>query len=213
MPDVREAVLQLDRTQLETLGIDGLFEVATEAGIRDVRDLVWRGSTGIVLIRLERSVAAGRIDGLEPIVWWERIEKEGAGATYLLEISIPELPEEQEAITRTVRGMDERGIQVSVVGSQDDISRGVERLGEVGIDARVERFADYQGPSAPLDALTARQREVVRIAHDLGYFEVPRSATPADVAAELDIDPSTAGEHLRRAQANLMDHLLGAAED
>jgi DNA-binding CsgD family transcriptional regulator len=213
MPDVREAVLQLDRAQLETLGIDGLFEVATAAGIRDIRDLVWRGSTGIVLIRLERPVAADRIDDLDPIVWWERIEEDGPGATYLLEVSIPELPEEQEAITRTVRGMDERGIQVSVVGSQDDISRGVERLGEVGIDARVERFADYQGPAAPLDALTARQREVVRIAHDLGYFEVPRSATPEDVAAELDIDPSTVGEHLRRAQANLMDHLLGESED
>ncbi len=213
MPDVREAVLHIDRTQLEALGMDGLFEAATEAGIRDVQDLVWRGSSGIVLIRLENPVADGRIDDLEPIVWWERIEDDGSGTTYLCEISIPELPEEQDAITRNVRGMNERGIQVSVVGSQDDISRGVERLGEVGINARVERFADYRGPSAPLDALTDRQREVVSVAHELGYFEVPRSATPEDIAAELDLEPSTVGEHLRRAQANLIDHLLGEYGD
>lgn len=212
MPDVREAVLQLDRSQLETLGMGELIETATDAGIRDVRDLVWRGASGIVLIRVERPVAADRLDDLEPIVWWERLEEDGSGATYLCEVSVPELPEEQDAITRNLRGMNERGVEVSVVGSQDDISRGVERLDEIGVTARVERFADYRGPSAPLDSLTDRQREVVRTAHELGYFEVPRSATPEDVAAELDIDPSTAGEHLRRAQANLMDHLLGGRE-
>ncbi|WP_276257874.1 helix-turn-helix domain-containing protein [Haloglomus litoreum] len=212
MPDVREAVLQLDWAQLETLGLGDLFEVVDEAGIRDVTDLVWRGSTGIVLVRLERPVAAGRLDALDPVVWWERLPESGDGATYLCELRIPELPE-QEVITRDVRGMDERGIQVAIVGSQADISRGVERLDEVGVDARVERFADYQGPSAPLDALTARQREVVRTAHELGYYDVPREATADDIAERLDLDPSTVGEHLRRAQANLMDHLLAGTED
>lgn len=74
-------------------------------------------------------------------------------------------------------------------------------------------FATEVGIRDVRDLIRRGSTGIVRIAHDLSHFEVPRSATPEDVAAELDIDPSTVGEHLRRAQANLMDHLLGGAED
>ena len=46
--------------------------------------------------------------------------------------------------------------------------------------------------------LTDRQRECLSVALREGYFQVPRDATLAEVAATLDVDTSTASETIRR---------------
>ncbi|WP_338741182.1 helix-turn-helix domain-containing protein [Haloplanus salilacus] len=56
--------------------------------------------------------------------------------------------------------------------------------------------------------LTDRQREVLRTAHEMGYFEYPRRANATAVADELDIGLSTFTEHLTAAQGALLDELL-----
>jgi len=58
---------------------------------------------------------------------------------------------------------------------------------------------------ATTDALTDRQREAVRVAYELGYFEIPRKASLDDVAAELGISASSCSERLRRAQTALFE--------
>lgn len=57
-------------------------------------------------------------------------------------------------------------------------------------------------------ALTDRQREVLRTANDMGYFQHPRGAHATDVAEELDISVSTFSEHLRAAEAKVIDSLV-----
>ncbi|WP_436935535.1 helix-turn-helix domain-containing protein [Halovenus marina] len=59
-----------------------------------------------------------------------------------------------------------------------------------------------------LRKLTERQREVVRTAYRMGYFEYPREANAGEVASELDIGTSTFTEHLNAAQSKLLDELL-----
>jgi predicted DNA binding protein len=56
--------------------------------------------------------------------------------------------------------------------------------------------------------LTTAQAEAVRVAYDAGYFELPRTATAAEVAAELDISKSAFLERLRRAQASVFGSLF-----
>jgi predicted DNA binding protein len=56
--------------------------------------------------------------------------------------------------------------------------------------------------------LTDRQREVIRTAHEMGYFEYPREANATAVADALDIGVSTFAEHLAAAQRALLDDLL-----
>ncbi|WP_311171926.1 helix-turn-helix domain-containing protein [Halobellus ordinarius] len=56
--------------------------------------------------------------------------------------------------------------------------------------------------------LTDRQREVLRTAHEMGYFEHPKRANAGEVAAELGIDPSTFTEHLAAAQGKLLSTIL-----
>lgn len=56
--------------------------------------------------------------------------------------------------------------------------------------------------------LTERQREVLKTAHRMGYFEHPKAANAGEVAAELDISRSTFAEHLAAAQSKLLNVIL-----
>jgi predicted DNA binding protein len=56
--------------------------------------------------------------------------------------------------------------------------------------------------------LTARQREVLQTAYDMGYFDHPKGANASEVADTLEISSSTFSEHLSAAQRKVLDALL-----
>lgn len=56
--------------------------------------------------------------------------------------------------------------------------------------------------------LTDRQLEVLQTAYEKGYFERPKRANASELAAELDISPSTFTEHLVTAQRKILDDVL-----
>ncbi len=60
--------------------------------------------------------------------------------------------------------------------------------------------------------LTERQREVLEVAHEMGYFSHPKGANAGEVAEELGITTSTFTEHLAAAQSKLLDAILEDAE-
>ncbi|MFC4542880.1 helix-turn-helix domain-containing protein [Halosolutus amylolyticus] len=97
-------------------------------------------------------------------------------------------------------------VRFSVVGEPEDLKRALAQIPD-GIEPTVDGVGEYDGSDAVTGALTARQREALRVGRDLGYFDVPRSASVEDVAAELDCAPGTAAEHLRKAAATVMDEL------
>ncbi|MFB1063722.1 helix-turn-helix domain-containing protein [Natrinema sp. H-ect4] len=97
-------------------------------------------------------------------------------------------------------------IRFSVVGESEDLRRALAGIPE-GIEATVDRVGEYDGTDAAVGALTDRQREALRVGRELGYFDVPRTASVEDVAAALDCAPGTAAEHLRKAEATVMDAL------
>lgn len=63
--------------------------------------------------------------------------------------------------------------------------------------------------SAIPDDLTDRQREVLRVAHETGFFEWPRARTGEEVAERLDISQSTFTEHLRSGERKVFEALFG----
>jgi predicted DNA binding protein len=86
-----------------------------------------------------------------------------------------------------------------------------DRLGELGglletagIDFELESVGDAH-PRAADGLLTARQREVVLAARDLGYYDVPRTATLTEVAEALGVAKATASDTLHRAESHLVD--------
>jgi hypothetical protein len=93
------------------------------------------------------------------------------------------------------------------VGTVDDVVADLRdqfdgvRLGSVTRQTQQER-----GDLVVLDRddLTARQREVLSTAREMGYFEYPKGANASEVADALDIAPSTFAEHLAAAQSKVM---------
>lgn len=60
--------------------------------------------------------------------------------------------------------------------------------------------------------LSYQQLTVLRAAHSMGYFDVPRQASADDIAAELDIAQSTLSERLRLAEKQLFELVFSAEE-
>lgn len=63
------------------------------------------------------------------------------------------------------------------------------------------------------DLLTDRQRQVVETAVEMGFYDIPRQATTADIASELDAASSTVNELLRRAEDRIIKSAVGGDVD
>jgi predicted DNA binding protein len=91
-----------------------------------------------------------------------------------------------------------------VVGDAERLQDALEHA-PTGMDVRVDEIDTLRdGPGDPPAGLSERQREAVAVALDLGYYDRPREATHADVAAALGCAPSTATEHLQKAESKLV---------
>ncbi|WP_256296336.1 helix-turn-helix domain-containing protein [Haloarchaeobius salinus] len=101
----------------------------------------------------------------------------------------------------------DRSVSIGVLGEPDRLREVFEATPD-DIRVDIERVGEYAAdPAAAGARLTDRQREAVRVAQALGYYEVPREATVADVADELDCSTGTAAEHLQKAAAELLGDL------
>ncbi|MFC6797447.1 helix-turn-helix domain-containing protein [Haladaptatus sp. DYSN1] len=101
----------------------------------------------------------------------------------------------------------EGGLKLTLAGAQDRIRRAFAGLPE-SVTVWLERTGEYDPDREALRAaLTSRQREVLDVALDLGYYENPRAATHADIAAEFDCAAGTVGEHLRKAEGAVLSEL------
>ncbi|MFB6174057.1 MAG: helix-turn-helix domain-containing protein [Halobacteriales archaeon] len=92
---------------------------------------------------------------------------------------------------------------------RDALSAFQEFCAEEGIDFEVRRVYNPRRPEAdPWFGLTDPQREAVVLAHEMGYFEIPREHTTAEVADRLDISDQALTERLRRATTALIENAL-----
>jgi predicted DNA binding protein len=80
---------------------------------------------------------------------------------------------------------------------------------ESGAEISVARIAssDTVEPERErrLGTLTPTQRDVFELARDRGYYEWPRGVSTRELAEEVDISKTTLLEHLRKAEAKLLD--------
>lgn len=92
---------------------------------------------------------------------------------------------------------------------REALARFREACREVDIDFRLREL--YRGSASPdrngAFGLTGEQREALALAHERGYFAVPRRTSLAALGDELGIAPTSVSERLRRAQ----DRLIAAA--
>jgi hypothetical protein len=98
-------------------------------------------------------------------------------------------------------------VEFEAVGEPPALSAFHERLSAVG-DPTIEQVREFdRSPSAA--RLTDRQQAAVAVAVSVGYYDVPRTGSIADVAAELDCSTSTAGELVRKAESRIVRDAVG----
>lgn len=95
-------------------------------------------------------------------------------------------------------------VAFSMFGPDDEVQAAVEEV-SVPVDVTVEAVGGLAGTTAAVESrLTARQRAVAETAVEMGYYDVPRTASQEAIAAELDCAPSTVAEHLRKCEARTL---------
>ncbi|MFB6170932.1 MAG: helix-turn-helix domain-containing protein [Haloarculaceae archaeon] len=99
-------------------------------------------------------------------------------------------------------------MRVTLVGPAETLQDALRAIPD-GVDVDVRDVAAYDARRVGgRRELTDRQADAVRAAVERGYYEEPRDASVADVAADLGVAPSTAAEHLRRAERTVMRSYL-----
>lgn len=89
--------------------------------------------------------------------------------------------------------------------SHDSLSELGSTFDSMGLDYTIEYVRGVEDDG---EFLTEKQREVVEVAHELGYYDTPREASLSDVADELGVAKSTCSEMLHRAEGKVMDRFL-----
>lgn len=197
------------------MGLGELVAFAREAGIRDLEELSCHGNGGVMQLEVSNKLDEDRLTMFDSVSQWEFVTEKDDSFLYLIEVISPRLsdrnkPDENDLIGTCDPSMTEHGATMELVGPQQTISETLREYEEVGVSVELAKLSDYEGPTKTLDVLTDRQKEVVQTAYGMGFYEVPREASTADIAAELDIDTSTVAEHLQRAERNLLNHQLSA---
>jgi hypothetical protein len=101
-------------------------------------------------------------------------------------------------------------VSFSVFGPAGDVETAIDLVPDF-VDVDVREVGGMAGlPGLHETVLSERQRRAVRAGLELGYYDVPRTASHEDVATAIDCAPSTAAEHLRKAESKLLHSVLGA---
>jgi predicted DNA binding protein len=99
-------------------------------------------------------------------------------------------------------------LRVTLLGEDRALQQAVADAPE-DVDVRLEETGDYQPDLDEVATLlTDRQREVLAVAVEKGYYEVPRQTTYEAIAAELEISAGTVAEHLQKVEATVLSTLV-----
>jgi hypothetical protein len=95
-------------------------------------------------------------------------------------------------------------LSLRVVGPTERLQAAMDATPD-GVETTVERVGEYDLGRPPIPPrLPPRQREALAVALDVGYYEIPREGDRDEVADRMGCAPSTASEHLRKAERHLV---------
>lgn len=100
-------------------------------------------------------------------------------------------------------------LRVAFLGSPIQIKRYLAVLSRSRLRCRVVSLTDARfSPNSPVGRLTDKQRRVLIAAYRLGYYDVPRRITSAELATKLNLVKSTVSAHVRKAERRLLTEIL-----
>ena len=103
---------------------------------------------------------------------------------------------------------DSGGLRVTMLGEDKKIREAIAEIPD-GIQILLEGIGEYHSDMRQLASLlTDRQQELLELAIEEGYYEMPRRATLSDLAEQVDITSGTVGEHLRKIESKVIMRLV-----
>ena len=211
---LREARVHVPHRGLRETTAAAVLSGLRAAGLRRATTVSCDGQRTVLQVETDHPLAVAELPASPAVCHVQSVNGARDRATAILELEAPDFPTSVAARADDIVGtpdatLAERGLTLTLVGRQAAIGDVVRQYESAGMAPELERIGAYAAERDGLAALTDRQREVLRTAYRRGYFEVPRAASAEDIAAELDIGPSTVVEHLRRAERNLLRRQLG----
>lgn len=97
--------------------------------------------------------------------------------------------------------MDENKVRASIIGNTQSIQSFLREREYGGDNCKIISLTTAQFPSeSPLNNLTNKQRDMLKIAFDCGYFEIPKKISLEKLAKKIGISKSTLNVHLNKAE-------------
>jgi HTH DNA binding domain len=100
-------------------------------------------------------------------------------------------------------------LRFTFLGTQRQVGEFLGAAEQKGLQCKVISLTDADfGPDSLLNRLTEKQRKVLVSAYRLGYYDVPRRISSAELAESLSLRGATVVEHLRKAERRLLAGIL-----
>ena len=115
---------------------------------------------------------------------------------------------EEEATVLDAHSGDGRWHLRLLFPDRESLSRTHEFCADHDIDIDVETIYEMDNERHGRFGLTEEQSEALTLAFERGYYEIPRDASVADLAEEMDISHQALSERFRRAHNNLIENTL-----
>jgi hypothetical protein len=178
----------------------------------------WTGDTlGVLHYTVgEMSAFAAALDDIDHIIDYE-LEPAGSDAfyAYLYDEMTPASRKLYEPATYggivvvpPIQYRENGDVVASVFGPPERIQAGVEEV-PPPVEVSIDSIGGLTGLAQASESyLSDRQQEALSVGLELGYYEMPREASQEDVAEELGCAPSTAAEHLQKAETKVVRSAL-----
>lgn len=102
-------------------------------------------------------------------------------------------------------------IQATFLGNSKPIRSLLLRFEKLGTRCRIVSLMDARFPAdSPLSRLTDRQLEILRTAHSLGYYDLPRKINSDQLASKLGLVNSTFVAHRRKAEQKILSEIFSS---
>ncbi|CAG0979925.1 hypothetical protein METP1_01714 [Methanosarcinales archaeon] len=99
--------------------------------------------------------------------------------------------------------------QFSMVGSSEELFNIIAAARENGWGFEVLTVQNYDPYiSSVFSSLTGKQKEILLLAYNSGYFDHPRKVNAGELAAKIGMHKTTLLEHLHKAEKRLIGHII-----
>ncbi len=215
---MRKVIIELSPNEMAREVQDSVMEGIEEIEMLELLqlDLAHGEKMGVVRIRFQ---PGGSVPSLSKLGFMEVInvieEKEGE-AIVLVKARAPpgfkEIVQDFDAglvlvWTAPMKVTRDR-IVYSFIGDENSIRKVIAFLRVIGETVKISlQEASFNGEDI-LSSLTDKQKEMLKEAKRIGYYDYPRAASATDLAKSVGRSRSTVVEHLRKAEIRLLNRVL-----